>query len=126
MVRKVVLIDDDPDDIDFMVEAVRTVNGDAECLTFLNPSVAVGVLTKRLFIPELVIIDLTMPNLSGLDCFKQLKELYYHTNNVKFVMYSSAMPERELLDLLNPLGAIAFQKPSSIKALNVIMSSLMA
>jgi hypothetical protein len=49
-----------------------------------------------------------MPNLSGLECLSQLRELDY-SNSVKFVLYSSAMPPKELLDCLATLGAVAFQ-----------------
>jgi CheY-like chemotaxis protein len=91
---------------------------------FLDPCEAVAALRSRSFIPELVIIDLTMPNLSGLECLNQLREVDY-SSAVKFVLYSSAMPPKELLDCLATLGAVVFQKPSSIKELSAIISGLM-
>lgn len=124
MVKTVVLIDDDSEDIEIMVEAVRNVNPQVECVMFFDPCEAVTALRNRLVTPELIIIDLTMPGLSGLDCLKQLKALEI-SDGIKFVMYSSAVPTQQLLDSLTLLGASAFQKPSSIKELDIIIGRLM-
>lgn len=41
------------------------------------------------------------------------------------LMFSSAVPTQQLLDSLTLLGVSAFQKPSSIKELDIIVGRLM-
>ena len=58
--------------------------------------------------PDLVLLDLVMPVLNGLDCLKQLKEI---DDNVSVVMITSTGTKENLRKALE-LGAIDFiQKP---------------
>jgi CheY-like chemotaxis protein len=124
MVKKIVLIDDDREDLEIIVESIRMVNPSVQCLTFLDAYDAIVLIKEEPAPPELIIIDFSMPKMSGLDCLAQLRELE-KLKEVLFVVYSSALLPQSILQYLTDQSVLVFKKPSSFDELNKIISTLM-
>lgn len=89
--RPIVLIDDDVDDIDMLVEAYKALPYKNELLTFHDSSEAYHYLTKNTVVPCLIISDMLMPKLTGLELYEKLRAFtgfkeYY----IPFVFFSGA------------------------------------
>lgn len=112
MARTIVVIDDDPDDLDIMKEIISSLDPSVVCISFIYSDEAMRVLLKRelVVVPDVIFIDINMPGISGDKCLKALRndKLY---DAVYIAMYSTSMPE-EVSDALKRLGAnITFEKP---------------
>ncbi|HTF17074.1 MAG TPA: response regulator [Chryseolinea sp.] len=76
MMHTVVLIDDDPDDVDFLAEAIKDFDGSIECVSFTNPVRAITHLLSADFTrePTCIFLDYNMPELTGLECLTILRD----------------------------------------------------
>ncbi|HET7000448.1 MAG TPA: response regulator [Puia sp.] len=72
MTKKIMLIDDDPDDQLFFRDAVYTVRPDLQCELASSCSEAFKQLETTT--PDLIFMDLNMPVMNGFDCLMYLKE----------------------------------------------------
>jgi CheY-like chemotaxis protein len=122
--KTVFLIDDDPDDLQFMKDALNRVDSTILHVSFLYPEEAIKLLTKELIVlPDHIFIDMNMPKLTGEDCLRQLR-----TNNrflaVPIIVYSTSMP-KEVSDRLLKAGAnYTFAKPNTEKEYTVMLGSI--
>jgi CheY-like chemotaxis protein len=70
--KKIMLIDDDPDDQLFFRDAVQSVNPDLHCLLASTCHEAIKQLEEPPP-PDLIFMDLNMPVMNGFDCLLYLK-----------------------------------------------------
>src|SRR6478752_929055 len=70
---RVVVVEDDPD-VAFFMKTVLEKRADAVAIAVTDPSIALGTIAE--FEPDLVITDIEMPGISGLDLLKELRSLY--------------------------------------------------
>lgn len=74
--KHIALIDDDPDDLEFMDEAIRAYSPEFTCMCFLDPLKAVEVLRSDEYPdPVCIFIDYNMPKLRGDDCLKAIRAI---------------------------------------------------
>lgn len=125
MVQKIVLIDDDREDLEMLEEAIRIFNPSVQCLMFLNACEAINLIKAESSSPEVIIIDFSMPKMSGLDCLAQLRELE-KLKDALFVVYSSVELPHDILREITDEGVFVFKKPSSFDELNKIICKLMS
>src|SRR3954468_18252617 len=104
MARNLVLIDDDPEDIELIVDAVRLIKADYKCTTFVDACVALSHLEASDEIPDLVIIDINMPKMNGHECLSALRKIA-KLKNVRVALHSSAFPGQKTLALFEQQGA---------------------
>lgn len=112
MARTVILIDDDPDDLDIIKEMISSLDPSLVCISFIYPDEAMRVLLNHelIVVPDLIFIDINMPGGAGDKCLKALRNSHLY-DDVYIAMYSTSMPE-EVSDALTKLGAnMTFEKP---------------
>lgn len=115
MPKTVVIIDDDPDDLDVMKDALKEVDPTIHCISFISPEEALHLLsTEFVIVPDFVFIDINMIKLSGDQCLRELKKLPEFADT-PIVMCSTSMPERIARELLQDGAAYVFQKPFGMK-----------
>ena len=114
----ILLVEDNGDDLELTLHALRrehlannifTVRDGEEALDFLFCSGSYG---QRKFDhpPRLVLLDLKLPKVSGLEVLKQVKE-DPRTRSIPVVVLTSSKEERDLVDSYN-FGANSYmQKP---------------
>lgn len=123
MIQRLVLIDDDQEDLEFIHDAIKSINPLAECQLFLEACEALMYL-KANVLPEIVIIDLSMPKISGIECLEQIRDDPRFAG-LFVVVYSSAMPPEEVINTIIRLGGVVIQKPSNLHDLNKVIAGLM-
>lgn len=116
MQKTVILIDDDPEDVDIMKEAIEAVDSSLLCLSFLYPEEALRVLLSRELdvLPDYVFIDINMPGITGDKCLKALRK-EKEFDDIVITLYSTSMPD-PVAEALKVAGAdFVFEKPVRIK-----------
>jgi CheY-like chemotaxis protein len=115
MARTVVLIDDDPDDLQDVKEVLLDVDSTLICVSFTHPLEAVRLLTDgMILLPDFIFVDINMPRMSGPDCLVSLRSV----NELKssyIVMYSTTLRPDLSRDLLLKGANYTFQKPYTTK-----------
>lgn len=94
MAKKILLIDDDPDDRDLFCEAIEEIALEIVCNTAPNGQKALANLNdKEIEKPDIIFLDVNMPVMNGWQCISLLqKEEAY--KNIPVIMYStSSHPE---------------------------------
>lgn len=72
--RHILIIDDDPEDIEIFSEAVNSFNENITIQTSTDALLALEDLKKAEKLPDLIFLDLQMPRLTGKDFLQQLNE----------------------------------------------------
>lgn len=112
--NNVLFVDDDHDDLEFYGAVLQEVNKElviheahsgTEALEYLNHSKNNGGL------PCLIILDMNMPILSGIDTIKEIKKDKDY-DHIPIVVFSTAREMKEG-DELEKLGVACFVKPNS-------------
>lgn len=112
MAGTIILIDDDPDDLEMIKQAISAVDAGIVCISFIYPDEALRVLLTRelVVIPDLIFIDINMPGLTGDKCLRAIRK-DRSFDRVFIAMYSTSMPDT-VSEALRNLGAnFAFEKP---------------
>jgi CheY-like chemotaxis protein len=111
MKNTVVLIDDDPDDLDLMKEAISMVDSKLECVSYIYPEEAMrALLGKQDLLPRYIFIDINMPRMSGDKCLEALRK-QRHFDPVVISLYSTSMPPAVTEALKSAGASHTFEKP---------------
>ena len=87
--KRLLLIDDDHDDHEFFLEAIKEIDSSITCTTFFDGEQALGQLKNTgSEVPDLIILDTHMPKLNGKQILAELKRIP-NLRDVPVVMYSS-------------------------------------
>lgn len=115
MNNKVLLyIDDDPEDMEFFREAVKTVDPSCVCVSARNG--AEGLKLLATLTPDLIFLDINMPVMDGKETLKSIK-VDSRLNKLPVFMLSTTSNPRER-EVFRKLGARAcLIKPNSFNAL---------
>ncbi len=73
--RTFFIVDDDIDDQELFIEAVKEVDSSIECLSSSDCEHALNLLKNgEIAIPDIIFLDLNMPRLNGKQCLVELKK----------------------------------------------------
>jgi CheY-like chemotaxis protein len=90
------MIDDDPEDQEIFLDALKKVNNVLECSTARNGEEALEKLsTQSLILPDIIFLDINMPKLNGKQVLRHLK----NTGSLKeipVIMYSTSFAPADL------------------------------
>lgn len=116
-VTRILVVDDDTDDREIIVDALKMVNADVQIDFADNGEEALKILSQPL-IPEttpcLIVLDLNMPKMNGAHTLQLLKN-DHRLKNIPTVMYSTSINSLEKEKCLI-LGAHSYiTKPISFK-----------
>jgi CheY-like chemotaxis protein len=126
MTRTVIIIDDDQDDLEIMKQAIRNVDPDIFCLSFIYPEEALKIIlsTEYVVAPDHIFIDINMPGLTGDKCLKVIRESRKH-DHIPITLYSTSMPDT-VAEALRSTGADhVFEKPVRLKTYKEILSGIL-
>ena len=117
--HNILQIDDDPDDTDLFEGVLRTVSKSAY-LAINNPLVALEKLVKGIIRPDVIVLDVNMPGMSGIDVLAKIKG-NENTSGIPVIMFSTSS-HGELKTKLSKLGADKYiTKPNSVGELRKII-----
>lgn len=126
MARTIILIDDDPDDLDIIKQAISVVDPKLVCISFIYADEALRVLLSKelVVVPDVIFIDINMPGLTGDKCLKAIRQ-DRSFDNVFIAMYSTSMPDT-VSEALKNLGAnYTFEKPVRMASYSQIVSEIL-
>lgn len=125
--KNLLLIDDDEDDHEFFLEAVREIDSSIACMCFLDGEKALERLREYTeAMPDLIILDTILPKLNGRQILTELKNDPL-LKQIPVVMYSTFFSEKDSTEFAK-LGAVHYLgKPSKLgdfrNSLNEILST---
>ena len=127
-VWKILLADDDPEDREIIRDAMAVYNAEAFIHFAENGEQALDILERNLAlqgVPCLVVLDLNMPRMNGLETLKQIKQ-HKKLNEVPVIIYSTSINPLEREKCLR-LGALEFfTKPVSFQESKEIAKKLLS
>lgn len=121
----VLLIDDDHDDHEFFVEAVRDIDESIHCQSMFDSEEALKFLKdKNQQMPDLIVVDTNMPKLNGRQILAELKR-DPSLKDIPVVMYSTFFSDRDN-DEFSKLGAANYlAKPSKFVDFRNLLSEIL-
>lgn len=99
------LVEDDPEDQEFFVQALNAVSSNTGCYAVANGEEALLTLREKGIMPDYIFTDIDMPKMNGYEFLQTLKSTHEY-RHIPVVVYSSTCSE-DHIQKLKRLGAIA-------------------
>ncbi len=116
MIKSLLVIDDDADELHFFSQAVSAINPYYQCIASSHPVEALEKLRKEEINPNFIFLDLNMPVMNGWDCLRELKKIPC-LSNIPVIILTISSFEKDA-EKVFALGANLFlQKPNTIQRL---------
>lgn len=118
------IVDDDPDDVELFCAAVYEINKTYRCITASNGKEALQLLQNAIIKPDFIFMDLNLPIMNGKECLKELKKTDFA--NIPVIIYSTSKQKTDIEEVYR-LGAIHFlTKPNSFRGIIKMISDILA
>lgn len=125
MSKFILLAEDDEDDQMLFKNALGTICKPCELDIAPDGLVALNKLDRSTRVPDVIVLDINMPQMSGIQCLEAIRE-QERFKNIKVVMFSTTKSP-ELIDKSYKLGANLFiTKPDSYTGLKKAMEEILA
>lgn len=125
MNKTILFVEDDADDREFLLDAVKNVNPSIEIIFALNGIEALDYLRKgqsQQQLPCLIVLDLNMPILDGKETYRKIKD-DLKLDSVPIVIFTSSLNPRDRA-LFNQLGVEFITKPYDFSYMNEIVNHM--
>ncbi len=111
------IIDDDVEDQEIFIEALKEVDASVECYSSTSGEDAIALLESQLpSKPDLIFLDLNMPKLNGKQILRELKNKRV-LRDIPVIMYSTSFAPKDV-DEIQSIGAVYhLLKPSRFEEL---------
>lgn len=116
-------VDDDPDDIEVFFDAVKQVNGTANCIAAYNGQQAFDILESGL-LPDYIFLDINMPVLAGMETLKAVRKDRKYSN-IPVIMYSTTSDPNEMMTFRKEGATDFLVKPNHFEDLCKALDSIM-
>lgn len=124
MVKTVILIDDDRDDLEIMKEALHLYDKSLAPISFIYPEEAIRVIANELIlVPNYIFIDINMPGLTGDKCLRELRKNSILSSSV-ITMLSTSMPKEVAASLRKAGADYTFEKPTKFDDYQSILRTI--
>ena len=119
----IVIVDDDPDDCEILATALKEGFDNMQLLTFTNPELFLEYIKLTSDIPNIIVLDMYMPKLNGLEVIEKMKDNPV-ANNIPIVILSSITTISTLESVENPNVIKSFVKPISLMEYSVLADKI--
>ncbi len=118
------LADDDADDTQLFCEALEEIDPSIICYCAIDGKKVLEILkNKELKKPQVILLDMNMPGMNGLECLTQLKD-DDEFKHIPVLIYSTSSHQREAKIALD-MGALCFfTKPTYFMELKEVVKVL--
>ena len=123
--KSILYVDDDPDDREFLFNAIKNINPDIEVILADNGLAALDYLKNiknKIDLPGLIVLDLNMPLLDGRETLKRIKDDPM-LSSLKIVVFTTGENPNEKQSF-NELGIQYISKPFNIQFLHSIANQM--
>jgi CheY-like chemotaxis protein len=121
---KIYLVDDDAEEAELFSDAIQRVNGAVEFIWHSNVMEALDALMKEKESPDLLFLDLNIPQVSGKQLLKLLRENHV-TKDLQVVIYSTTISKRDIDDTAAYNVKSYLQKPDDFQSLCIKLSEIL-
>jgi len=105
---KILVVDDDIEDLEIFCEAINEINPSIQCITARHGKEAIHVLHELDTLPDIIFLDHNMPQMNGRRCLTYIKS-DERLKAIPVVMYSTYF-SYEAMDQLQKEGAFVLKK----------------
>ena len=122
--QKILLIDDDEDDQEIFVSALKEAAESVRCTTFDDAREALGKLVSQEILTDLIFLDLNMPMMNGQQFLTEIKK-DANLNSIPVIVLSTSS-HSGTIELTKELGADDFiTKPDRFEDLIKILETVL-
>jgi CheY-like chemotaxis protein len=122
----VVVIEDDPDDQDFLTEIFEKLNYQNKIIFFSDGQAALDYISQTTEPPFLILSDINMPKLNGFALREKLKlDARLSNKCIPYLFFSTALNQKSVIDAYSQSVQGFFVKPTSMTELEKTISSIM-
>ena len=122
IIKKVLLVDDDHDDCFFFEEQLQELDPSIK-LVCINEARHLFLHAKELQ-PDLIFLDIDMPNLNGFNCLTHLKE-QEELKRIPIVMYSSSFQPKDIEKAYLYGANLYVTKPAGLAAIKATLRGIL-
>lgn len=122
--KSCLLIEDDPEDQEFFLDALHSISSTTGCYAVANGEEALFTLLQDGVLPDYIFTDLHMPRMGGLEFLKIIKSIEKF-RNIPVIIYSSDYSD-EQIQKVKGLGADAIYSKNRMSALKDILKKYFA
>lgn len=119
----IVIVDDDPDDCEILATALKEGYDNMNLLTFSEPDVFLQFIEAAPEIPNIIVLDMYMPKLNGLEVIDKMKQ-NPNISDIPIVILSSITTVSSLNSIENPNLIKSFVKPISLMEYSVLADKI--
>ena len=125
-VRKILIVDDDSDDQNLLIEALRDWDASIKFQTATNGHHALLLLNNSLpELPNLIFLDLNMPRMNGIQFLHEIKKRQ-EFRELPVIIYSTSSDPKDVTETAR-LGAENFiTKPTGLSELKITLKSVLS
>ena len=109
--KHIFLVEDDEDDQQFFVDAVKEIDNSICVNLAFNGADAINKLDNMLMLPDIIFMDINMPKMNGLDCLDNLKKTI-RLKNIPVVILTSSGSAEDSAYAIKHKASYFFTKPS--------------
>ena len=121
---KLLLIDDDEEDLEIFLSALKKIDGQIACFTESNARLALQKLITRQIATDIIFVDLNMPVMTGQEFLLEIKK-EDHLTDIPVVIFSTSA-HAPTIRLTKELGAKDFiTKPDKYSDLVKILQTFL-
>ncbi len=117
------LVDDDPEDQEFFIDALHSVSSNIACHAVSNGEEALFTLLQEDFKPDYIFTDLNMPRMDGFEFLKILQGIEKF-RSIPVIVFSSDCSEQHI-NKAKQLGAKAIYSKTRLGALPEMLKAYM-
>ena len=122
MIQCLLLIDDDPEELDILSEALNGVMPRIECIYAKGADAAFKLLQQ--VTPDVILIDINMPKIDGIECLAQLRKMML-PEQVDVFIYSNFIDDKVCKLALEMGAKDCIKKPYSILQLKAVLRKVL-
>ncbi len=118
------IVDDDPDDQELFIEALKGLDESCKCVTAFNGQEALQKLkTTMPDLPDFIFLDLNMPLMNGRQFLAEIKK-NKDIQDIPVIIYSTSTETQDVVDTIQ-MGAVFFlQKPNRFEDLSKALAGI--
>lgn len=123
-IKNLVIADDDRDDQVLLREAIEEFSPDININAVFDGVQLLHHLRTSSVLPDLVLLDMNMPNMNGLECITEIRA-DERLNGVPVVFLSTSSDLTDILKGYECGANLFFSKPNSFTGIRLLMQSLL-
>lgn len=113
MVTQLWLAEDDPDDVEFFLEALNEIDKSISCVCARNGAELIQkIKTKQFSYPEVIFLDVNMPEMNGWETLEHIKN-DPGLASVPVIMYSTSSARRDAQKAIEEGALCFYEKPAN-------------